>query len=299
MPKLSNEQKQIIDDLRSEVAGLSKQANVAQSDLWEKFRNGGEWDDEKYNEVFALDGQAAMLDLIAHVPTAGEKKVSKIRKQISRLLRQGDAHGLRLARNMQARLDALDSVNEWRDSLGLPLLDKLPRGINGDSQECTLARALKWKFNSHRDLEAVTVGGETADIRWFDSELGMEQQQSPVIDGHGTVVRMFDEDEYLDLIEHQRLVVMVIQSTNPAKFWGEMVRRAKDPLDDDHDAAVKAVEFLVRVAVEKPDHNMVVEDWREIGLSSSYFAPSDWTRAIESVDKETWEIEFHEPSYSY
>lgn len=250
---LTREQKQIIDDLRDEVKTLSARANEANSELWAKLRNGGDWDDDKYNEVFALDGERMMKELIAHVPSAGEQKVSKIRKQIAKLLDKGDGRSLRLAGDYQARLDALDSVNAWRDSMGLPLLDRLPRGINGDSQECTLAKALKYEFNGNRDLMGVSVGGETAEITWTDKVTGYNHSASPGIESQSTVVSRFDDDTYVDLIAHHRLCELIV-AVDFGRFWNELVRRANDPYDSDRAISARVVEDFIG-ALNDPNRN--------------------------------------------
>lgn len=220
---LTDEQRATIRELQAELRALDDQADAE----WAKYVKTGDLD--CFNQVLALEGEIEMKWLVAYVPTKGEKRVGRIKALIERV--RGDGAEPPVGKLMkkvgyaeydyQARVDALDSVNAWREAIGLPVLDKLPAGVVGDSANCTLALALRTGL----DAQVSVSGGDDMTLSWYDDETGRhreviydamhglrendepmdltDDQRQRIINGEGarrTVITMFDEWDYVDLI---------------------------------------------------------------------------------------------------
>ena len=135
---LTAEQRQTVRELQEELKVLDLKADIE----WAKYVHTK--DEDCFNEVLALESEREMKGLIAYIPKAGERRISKIRNLVAKIKgdegKECDGCDLGLT---EFRLGALDSVNEWRENYQLPPLDRLPQGIPGDSSECTLARAFQ------------------------------------------------------------------------------------------------------------------------------------------------------------
>src|SRR6185437_12333425 len=169
MSALTSEQKETIRELRREIKDLGLQAD----EQWAKYIQTK--DEDCYQAVLALDGEAAMLSAVAYVPKKGERKIGRVRDLVAKVKGANrdsnwtDSNGMyhspfQAPEGTEARIRSLESVNAWREHYNLPPLERLPRGIPGDSHECVLARAFKLSLAEmgHGDSN-VGVGG-SADV---------------------------------------------------------------------------------------------------------------------------------------
>ena len=209
--ELTPEQLDTIHELQRELDGL----DAARRSQWKKWVKTGDLD--CFNEVVALDGEIALKELVAHVPTAGEKKVGRVRDLVNRArtLASESAIATRLRHHGiedESRLAALDVVNGWRESVSLPPLDRLPKGVVGDSHDCTLARAFAYGIPEDR-FHSIEVSGSTAEVAlripaaevttsdaYLDDEYGVRNYRisDPAFQA---VIGAFDEGHLPDLIE--------------------------------------------------------------------------------------------------
>lgn len=198
MEPLTTEQEQLVADLQAEITGLQLQAD----ERFAQYIKTGKR--ECYDEVLALDSEVEMKGLIAYMPKVGEGKVSRVRGLIQSIKQAAGVPcpECELPHEKEARLDALRTVNMWRESIGLPLLDRLPRGIMGDSTECTLARAIStgWE-GTGLSLSDVKINGNENMVVWTDQDGIVREYDFPEVEGWETVVSKFDDALYPDLIE--------------------------------------------------------------------------------------------------
>lgn len=169
--QLTDEQVQTIKDLRAEVEALDVQADSVFAGLLDK---DADWA-HLFQQVNAIEGERVMKELIAYVPKKGDATVASLVSKIKKL--KGERHLTDTQQRhldvMEARLDTINSINEWRESLGLPPLERFPRSVPGDGKECAIARAVVTNFNDFRNIQSVSVGTD-ADIRWTEHRLPTE-----------------------------------------------------------------------------------------------------------------------------
>lgn len=170
--KLTDEQKSTIDELRAAVKDMYEQADDLKDEAFAILKNGGITPDydKLWDEIEALESEAAMKALIAHVPKAGERRVGRVKKALAKAGFTGydGFDKTDKTTRMDARVDALDGINAWRDSLGLPPLDRMPVGAIGSGSECTIAKALKQEFNDFRTMVSIEVGGGGSTVNWVE-----------------------------------------------------------------------------------------------------------------------------------
>jgi hypothetical protein len=237
--KLTAEQQATIAELQAELDAL----NLKADDYWSKYVRTGDLD--CFNEVVALEGMIEMKGLIAYMPKAGESKIGRIRALVNRVRASAGEPELpaMIDEAMAAydrRVATLDAVNAFRADLGLPMLDRLPRGVVGDAAECTIARAIALGFEKNTKglrLVGVSISGGEDNMVEFEDAAGrtvayrmsgerlamLRAGYSPLTDdvydyddlrvrehlnagdeamaAWGSVVSAFDEREYLDLID--------------------------------------------------------------------------------------------------
>jgi len=213
---LTTEQKTTLRELRKEIKALDLQAD----EQWAKYIQTG--DEECYEQVLALDSEAAMMSAVAYVPKKGEHHVGRMRNLIGKL----KGHTLVAREETEARLQALESINAWRDSYGLTPLERLPMGIPGDSSRCTLAMAFRMSVKelgatdqgiSVTGSDSITVSWQNADGTWETVHPGVRMSEA--------VISHFDGGRYLDLIENLEPIIQ--------ERWGEYRDEVYDPCLDE------------------------------------------------------------------
>lgn len=196
---LTAEQHATIKELQQEIAGLELEAD----EQWAKFLKTR--DEDCWDQVLAIESEIEMKGMIAYLPKAGERKMSKIQGLVQKIKHTNIPIGV-----YEARLRALDSINAWREDYKLPPLDRLPQGIPGDSHECTLARAFRMSLKDmgltevnaqvsngcEIGLTGMNAGGEHVDI---DGPLFGEVAYRD--SSASAVIEAFDSWDYLDLVD--------------------------------------------------------------------------------------------------
>jgi hypothetical protein len=163
--ELTPDQQQTLEELRAEVKAIQAEADEKFGEYNRRFTEGDRDADKILDEVLAMDEEARLKKLIAWMPTGGEGRVGKIRNGLLKLGFNGALK--RNSREVAARQKTLEFVNDFRESHGLPKLDRLPVGVMGDSHECVIARAL---------------------VIWDNSENGLMQRQGmPKVEGQGSI----------------------------------------------------------------------------------------------------------------
>lgn len=255
---LTAEQKETLKELRGEIRDLKLEAD----EKWARYLKDN--DEDCFDEVRALDGEVEMLGLIAHIPTVGERKVGKVRKLLARVQGKGDAmfDGCNLGTS-EARIKSLESINAWRDSYGLPPLDRLPRGVPGDTQQCTLARAFHSSM-MEMGLDEHTIhwsvgGGGSVELRWKDPETGLDKWESPDIAYGSALVSSFDDSNFLDLLEDESLLVRASVKWDEFHYYqnGELLEQMK-PLDAE--LRRRGLQILGTAKVYMPDELILGRD---------------------------------------
>jgi hypothetical protein len=191
--ELTAEQRQTIAELQEEIRILDLKADIE----WAKYIHTK--DEDCWDEVRALESEAEFKGTIAYIPKAGELKVSKIRNLISRV--KGRTHGPNIG-TWQARLDTLEGINEWRETYGLPALERLPRGVPGDQHECTIAKALRMSMDELKaqEVSVSVAGGGEISVSGVLSD-GKVIDDRPNLGAAGNdVISDFDEKAWLDLL---------------------------------------------------------------------------------------------------
>ena len=215
--KLTPEQKEAVTQLRKEIKDL----NLQSDEMWASYVKTG--DQECFEAVRAIDSEVEMKGLIAYLPKAGEGKIAKIRKLVNKVKAMTDESETcegceELPRVYETRLDTLASINAWREEYGIPLLDRLPKGIMGDPHDCVIARAFHidemtiddevWQFYE------VNISGESGNklSLWRDNDEGhrLYKEFDLTGEGWGGLVSNFDSGIYWDLVDRDSLVDAVI-----------------------------------------------------------------------------------------
>ena len=164
--KLTPEQQATVKELRSEIKDL----RLEQDEKWAEYIRTG--DRECFDTVTAIDTEVEMKGLIAYMPKAGEAKIAKLQRLINKARKQkgdgDDGTRVGLPKIYDSRIKALEMANVWREELGLPLLDRLPPGIVGNSHECVMARAFTWEGEVNgKTFGGVSIGGEST-LTYYD-----------------------------------------------------------------------------------------------------------------------------------
>jgi hypothetical protein len=163
--ELTPDQQQTLEELRAEVGAIQAEADEKFGEYNRRFQDGDKDADKILDEVLAMDEEARLKKLIAWMPTGGEGRVGKIRNGLLKLGLNGKLKAN--TREVAARQKTLEFVNDFRESHGLPKLDRLPVGVMGDSHECVIARAL---------------------VIWDNSENGLMQRQGQSqVQGQGSI----------------------------------------------------------------------------------------------------------------
>jgi hypothetical protein len=208
---LTPEQAVTIAELQMELRDLQLEADAR----WKQYIKTGSR--ECFESVLALDSEVEMKALIAHIPKAGEVKVGRVRTLIDKLKRSvdKDCPECDLPESIQARINTLATINDWRDSFGLPLLDRMPQGLIGDPAECTIARAVAmgWENLPGKTLLEVNISGDSFHIDFEDDDGKMERVDLTEwsTDAWGSVIEGFDSHRYIDLMEDTPLVNATIE----------------------------------------------------------------------------------------
>ena len=195
--ELTAEQLQTVHELQQELDELDLKADIE----WAKYIHTK--DEDCFNEVIALESEREMMGLVAYIPKAGEGKISKIRGLLAKI--KGE-DGPRLGIH-EARIASLDSVNAWRADYLLPPLERLPRGVPGDPQQCTLAVAFRMSMEELGvQVQDIQVSG-SADIELTgEGEDGEVWAASPELSGQANaLISEFDEHAWLDLLRDDSL----------------------------------------------------------------------------------------------
>lgn len=277
---LTDEQKASIRQLREEIESLELQQDVE----WAKYIKTG--DVECYNTVRALESEAEMKGLIAYLPKAGEGKTKRIRDLIGKIKEQDDdveaCEGCdELPSFAERRIKTLESINAWREEYGIPLLDRLPRGSLGNSEECVIANA----FNS---IHTLTVGDHEWDVygvsisgngsyyltlaRMEDGRMvyyGGEEVSNFEIETEGryvwdSFISKFDDGQYWDLIEDSELIERVSGSIDeggwPKGGLEEVFRRGmiQDLVSEVENLSFESGKFTRTDYAGDPRHEYVV-----------------------------------------
>lgn len=236
--QLTAEQQATIAELQTELADLNLEAD----EKWAKYLKTKDVD--CFNEVVALESEIEMKALIAHVPKAGEGKVSKVRGLIARIKGQADEDcpDCTLPRELESRLRTLEAVNMFRVEIGLPPLGRLPRGVVGDSHECTIAKAFQigWEGTGMEFGQVSISGGGGNSLHWKDAtgeyrSLDLIAESLSDLAGRGIseaqeymesweeVVNHFDSWEYLDLVHDNVLLDHVENQLDEGEYPREAI----------------------------------------------------------------------------
>ena len=110
-----------------------------------------------FRPSWEIDSEIRHLRLEAEAKGEEFDRDAAVMKVLTGKRRQGTDHNFTSANHvkdvLRARAEALIQVNEFREQLSLPPLEKLPPAIVGNAQECVVAKAL-----TEGDYRA-TVGG--------------------------------------------------------------------------------------------------------------------------------------------
>ncbi len=199
---LTPEQEKVVHELQAELRVLDLQADIE----WAKYLHTR--DEACFNEVLALESERELKGLIAYIPKAGERRISKIRNLVAQIKGQTEevCDGCDLGVD-EVRLTSLAAVNEWRDTYSLPPLDRLPQGVPGEASECTLAVAFRLSMEE-LGLEVVNVNVEDASTielegLYLDGRTWEDEPTLPI--AASTLISDFDNHAWLDLLTDNTL----------------------------------------------------------------------------------------------
>lgn len=221
---LTAEQQATVAELQAELRDL----HLEQDARWKEYVKKGT--KECYDAALAISSEVEMKALIAHIPKVGEKKVGKIKGLLDKVRGDAACPDCDLPGDVQARLDSLDTVNAWREEHGLPVLDRLPRGVMGDATDCVLARAfmpgddkIRWEGEDW-NLSEIHIGGG-GDNRlivyrnrgdgWGDTYRTIELPTSEAMD---TLITRFDAHDYYDLVDIEELLPLAVKLVSEENY---------------------------------------------------------------------------------
>lgn len=156
--ELTPEQRTTIRELQTELKALDLEAD----EQWKQWIETGDVD--CFNRVQGLDSEIEMKGMIAYIPKGGEVKISKIKKLVNKVRESAGEQKLGRIGIEEGRLRTMETINMFREDIGLPKLDRMPQGVLGNSSECTIARALSWDSGEAGiKFDGVHVAGTTSD----------------------------------------------------------------------------------------------------------------------------------------